>query len=342
MRVVLKQKLAFLNKDINKKKNNNIELLEEFSLFLGRGHSINEAIKLLMDYFDLTDLEANLLKGLSFADSIKVLNYSDDIILLIRINEQNGQLLNGINEAINLIEVKQQNRNQLISQLRYPLFLLGMIFCVIVFVNNLVLPQILNLYASFGVDIPVLISIFLTILQLMPLLMMSLIVLIGACIFSFNLISFETKIKYISKIPYVGREYKLIYNASFISYLHSLLKSGISIKEAIGILMIQNENKMLRNEARKINQQMNNGKMFVESLSKNLYLKSTITVFLIGINQNNLLMCLETAIIKTRRKQRIKKQRMLFLIQPIIYGVIGIIIIIIYGLIFNICYGLID
>ncbi len=330
-----------MNKELTPK-NNDVVLLKDFELFLTRGHSVKETIEFLNISYNLKAMEQVLLKGGSFASALKKMNYTEDVILLIRINEESGNLASGIYEAIELIELRNQNRHQIINQLRYPLFLLVMIFCVVVFVDNLVLPQILNLYASFGVDIPFVIGIFLSIIEIMPYLILGLVLVISAFVFSFSLINFETKIKYIGKIPYIGQEYRVIYNVSFISYMHSLLKSKITLKEAIEILSMQNENKMIEGEAKRIKNELAKGEDFVSTINNRLYLSETIKIFNLGLSHNNLLMYLQTAQIKFQQKQRIKKQRMFFLIQPIIYLVIGIIIIIIYGLIFNICYGLID
>ncbi len=332
--------MSILNVELTKKKND-LVLLKELEMYLSRGHSMNETIALLKPYFEIDKLEQALLMGEDFSVGLQSLNYTNDIILLIKMNEKNGSLVRGLNEAINLIELKNKNRSQVFNQLRYPLFLLGMIFFVVVFVNQLVLPEILNLYKSFGVDLPLMIIVFLKLLEIIPSLIIILITITFLFFFGTRKISYDIKVKYISKIPFIGKEYRLIYNVSFVSYINSMLKNKLSIRDALEILSEQTENNMLQMEAIRILKQMHDGKLFEECLSSRYYLSEVVHIVKLGCEQNNLIMFLDSYLIKQMAKQNKKKQTMLFLIQPIIYLIIGLIVIIIYGLIFNICYGLI-
>ncbi len=337
----LLKKLKCLNVDYNNKKNN-VELLKDFSLLLSRNHSLTEAMLILESRYEIGVLREKILSGNSFSQSLQELNYSSDIRLIIRINENNGQLLNGINEAIMMINIKNSNHKQLMKQIRYPLFLIIVIVLVIMFINNFVLPQILGLYDSFNVKLPLVIKIFIMILNALPTVVtISLMMLVGF-MFSFNLLSFESKLKYLSRIPIFGKEYKKMYNILFMNYIMNLLKSKITLAKALEILSEQNEHKLLKKEALRLKKELDEGEMFINTLSERLYLKSTIEIFKIGIKQDNLVMCLESHLIKAKENQEVKNQRILFLIQPIIYLIIGFIIVIVYGLIFNICYGLIS
>lgn len=323
------------------RKQNNLDQLEEIHLFMSRGHSVYEIIQMLKFNYQIKKFEQALLQGESFTDALQTLNYSADILLLIRINEENDNLIIGIEEAINLIKTKESNKHQLINQLRYPLFLLAMILAVLIFVNNLLLPQLVNLYKSFGVQIPGLIKIFLVIINVLPQLIIVLLIVMFNMILVSRLIDYEKKLKYISKIPFVGREYKFMYNTVFISYIYSLLKTNITLRAAVEILQLQEENKLLQKEATRITKSLKAGRLFNECLNSRLYTPEIRELFRLGIENDNLLRCLETMLLKNRKKQKKKKQRFLFLVQPIMYALIGLIIIIIYGLIFNISYGLI-
>ncbi len=340
MKLQLNRKLFHLNTKKNKK--DDVELLKDLALLLGRTHSLNEAMLLLENRYDIDQLRIRILNGESFCQSLKELNFSSDIRLIIKINESNGQLLNGINEAITMIEIKKNNRDQLIKQIRYPLFLLVIVILVIMFVNKLVLPQILDLYTSFDVKLPLLIKVFLSCLKIFPKLALMLLLFICSTMFILKLLTFEEKVKYLNRIPFVAKEYKKIYNTLFMSYIMNLLKSKITLDKALEILSEQEDHKLLKHEVIRIKKELDNGEMFTDTLTNKLYLKSTVEIFNIGINQDNLVMCLESHLIKINAKQKQKNQRVLFLIQPIIYLIIGFIIIIVYGLIFNICYGLIN
>lgn len=337
----LLKKLKYLNVDFNKKKND-VELLKDFSLLLSRSHSLTEAMLILESRYEIGVLREKMLSGNSFSQSLQELNYSSDIRLIIRINENNGQLLNGINEAIMMINIKNSNHKQLMKQIRYPLFLIIVIILVIMFINNFVLPQILGLYDSFNVKLPLMIKIFIMILNVIPTVVALSLVMMAGFMFSFNLLSFESKLKYLSRIPIIGKEYKKMYNILFMNYIMNLLKSKITLAKALEILSEQNEHKLLKKEALRLKKELDEGEMFINTLSESLYLKSTIEIFKIGIKQDNLVMCLESHLIKVKENQEVKNQRILFLIQPLIYLIIGFIIVIVYGLIFNICYGLIS
>lgn len=320
------------------KKNKDIEFLKELGYFLKSGYSLNEAIEFLKNDYNISCLCQNLNAGNSFAKSSSMLELGTEIKLLIMINEEQENLINGIKIGIELWDLNTKIKKELQEQLKYPLFLIIIVVIILFGINLLIVPQIIILYETFNLQFSISHLLVLNILKGLPWIGIGLVGIIGIWFIAKDKLNFEQKIKILTKLK-LGSLYIEMYNQIFITYFVSMLKMNLSINTLLQILSNQNENQMLKSEAKRIRSLLNQGAMLNRTLEHRFYSKRTINIFEVGLRNNNLIRYLEMELLQQKNRQQIRQKQVLFWIQPVIYIIVGLIIIIIYSLIFNTIYG---
>lgn len=153
----LKKKLhKFLKKEIISKKfklEDQKIILNNIVIVLNQGYSLNETIKLLSYRFELQDYLAELSEGIRFSEVLEHKSFDNDILLVIEIAEQSGDLKQGIQKAINVIETKIANKGQVIEALKYPMILAVIMLFSIWFISKFMIPMFLRVYQDFGIEL---------------------------------------------------------------------------------------------------------------------------------------------------------------------------------------------
>ncbi len=322
-------------------KNDNYLLLENLLIFLKAGYSLNETLQFLENDYDTMLIKTKLETGLSFCKSIESLKLATDIQLLIEINEEQGELIKGLERAVTLAKLNQNLQNDLQAKIRYPLFLIIVLIAVLFVIGNLIIPQVLSLYQAFNQPITRLTLIIFNLLKIIPFVLLFVLWLIGMCLLFHQRLKLETKLKLLSRV-HLGQIYLEIYNHTFKTYFVSMLEMKLSIEQILLILKKQDKNKLLQIEAQRILGLLHQGIMLDEALNYRYYTKRCQIVFAQGLENENLLRYLQMDLIQENQKRKKRQKQILFWLQPLIYSLIAVIIIVIYSMIFNIVYGVMN
>ncbi len=319
-------------------KNNSYLLLENLLIFLKAGYSLNETLQFLENDYDTMLIKTKLETGLSFYKSIESLNLASDVRLLIEINEEQGDLIKGLERAVTLAKLNQNLQNDLQAKIRYPLFLIIVLIAVLFVIGNLIIPQVLNLYQAFNQPITKSTLVIFNLLQIIPFILLLGLIIIGMCLLFHQHLKLETKLKILSRV-HLGKVYLEVYNYTFKTYFVSMLEMKLSIEQILSILKKQDKNRLLQMEARRILELLHQGTMLDEALNYRYYTKKCQVVFAQGLENENLLRYLQMDLIQENQKRKKRQKQILFWLQPFIYSLIAVIIIVIYSMIFNIVYG---
>ncbi len=322
-------------------KNESYLLLENLLILLQAGYSLHETLEFLKYDYSTMMIKEKLESGLTFSASIEGLNLAADIQLLIEINESQGNLIKGIEMGVALARLNRELQNDLRTKIRYPLFLIIVLITVLFVIGHLIIPQVLALYQAFDQPLTKSTLIMFNLLEIIPFILLLGLIIIGVLMVFHQQLKLETKLKILSRI-HLGEIYLEMYNHTFKTYFVSMLEMKLSIEQILLILNKQDKNKLLQVEAKRILKLLHQGIMLDEALKFRYYTKKCQMVFTQGLKNENLLRYLQMDLIQENHKRRKRQNQILFWLQPFIYGIIAIIIIIVYSMIFNVVYGVIN
>ncbi|UQS86772.1 type II secretion system F family protein [Nicoliella spurrieriana] len=122
-----------------------LRFLESFNSLLQNGFSIGESMKLITELYEsdpFTDqMLTQLNNGETFATGMR--NYfPDDIVNQIQIAERHGQLVDTMHEVQLFIAERNKQQNKLKALLMYPFFLIGLLLIIILGIKFFVTPQL--------------------------------------------------------------------------------------------------------------------------------------------------------------------------------------------------------
>lgn len=324
-------------KSLNNRKtslNHQVEILENINVFINRGYSLNETLKLINFRYDLQLFIDELEDGANVSEIFKTLGYDSDILLIMEIAEVSGDIKGGLKHSVNILKQKTKNQNQVVELLKYPLMLAIIMVLALAFVGNFLIPQFENIYVSFGMTLDGMIALLFNFIEIFPKLLVVFIVICIFLVFKMQNLSFEKKLKLMLKYKITRKYYLAIYNQIFVIHLSNLLAIGLRIDEIFYMLSNQEHNKFLKREAKRILEDLKEGKSIAEAIDNKYYSKELVMLINDGETYSTLIHNLENYSIYIQAKQNEKAQSMMFLIQPIFYGLFGILIITLYASIF--------
>lgn len=304
-------------------------------MIINQGYSLNETIKLLATKKEFKIIFDELSLGESFTQTLKILKFDHDILLVIEISETSGELLLGINKALNIIEQKIKNKNEVGERLKYPIILGIILTGAIYFVSHFLLPMFINVYDNFGIEMSIKMLIFFKFLQLLPQMVISLIIILLIINFYIKLQESSDIFKLIMKNKLIKKQYYKMYNQIFLLNLYNLLDIGLKLDEIFLIFATQKYNYLLQVESKKIYQALLQGEELHKILKKRkIYNEALILAIKEGFKYNTLNSNLKNNLLVQELSIEKKTQKYLFLIQPLFYLFFGIIIIMLYACIF--------
>jgi competence protein ComGB len=226
--------------------------------------------------------------------------------------------------------------------LKYPIMLFFIIFGAVSFMSFFLLPQFAGIYQSFDMEVSIMGKSFYLLMRLIPyLLILILVIIVSILVYLFSL-NFEKRLDLLTKNKKMKNYYYRLYNHIFIINLSNLMSMGLKLDEIFLILKEQNHNLLLKKEAEKILIGLHEGKLFYECLERDIYPQELVLLVKDGEEYQTLATNIDNynAFLKQNKEAQAKK--MLFMIQPILYGIFGILIIILYASIFMPMFAMMD
>ncbi|MGL4588979.1 MAG: type II secretion system F family protein [Mycoplasmatales bacterium] len=307
--------------------------LYNLNIFLERGYSINDSMKMLGFYIDIDVFYRLLEEGERFDLVLGKVKFDQDVLLLLKIADESGQLKNGIKNAVYLLKQKIDNKNILLEILKYPILLAVIIIGSMLFISMFLLPQFIDIYQSFGIEFGQLIKLAFLLIQLTPYIVGSAFVFLLVAAFIILRKNSVDKMMFFLGTRLTRKHYLALYNHLFIINLTNLLILGLRLDEVLTILSEQEYNLLLKMETKRILKELNQGVMFSSALN-NFYSDELKAVIRDGEQNEMLLTNLENYLLFLNSRKDSKSKNLLFLIQPFFYLVFGIIIVVLYISIF--------
>ncbi len=261
--------------------------------------------------------------------------------------ERHGFLVTALKESGEYLLRKDEQRRKLIRLLQYPIILAAVLIIVSILLQTLLLPRFQMFYDSVGYKPNIILQLFLHMMQTLPLYALSVIcaALLGSALF-FRLLYKRSALEravFFSGLPGVRTYYRL-YQTTFLAREWSfLLKSGFSINEIIQIMLKQDFHPLLKESAVEIREMLTFGYSFSEAVSHLGFVEEELMVIVAHGEKNGKLdaeLMFYSQFCLQRLEEKIMKA--FLVIQPIVFALIGLVVIAIYLSIFLPMFEVID
>lgn len=223
--------------------------LQRLGRFLNQGYPFIVAIEMLSyqesprGQSDIRIMLEYLKKGEAMHYVLKLLRFPSDVCGFIFFAEHHGDLSSGLIESGLLLQRREQSKRQLQQVLKYPIFLLWLVFLVTYIMMRYLYPQFQTLYRAMDIKLPWITRFFLFLNHYTTSLFFPLFFLFILFLFILyrfvkhtsphKLLSFLVKIPILSKLIRIYMTYYLSIQ------LGSLLKVGMSVYTAFQVISEQ-------------------------------------------------------------------------------------------------------
>jgi competence protein ComGB len=308
---------------------------------LNRGYSYSEAVESLLYQMPtnrqrelricLEDLKA----GYPLHSVLAKLKFQKDLIGYIYFADKHGGMLEAISEGSKMILNKNINLQKIKKTCFYPMLMFVMTNILFVFVRNTLLPQYFSLYDSMGLEVNLftkVIAAFGTLLPIISFFFLISVLLLLLYYFSyFNKLPIIRQRTFLLRIPLLGSTLRLIQTQYFTFQLGYLLSGGLSVHESLQLFESAPRNVFYREISMIITSRLKRGEDFPQILSHlNLFEKELPFVFKHGQSNGKLDKELLFFSQSSLKKLEEKMQYSLKFIQPVLYGMIALLVVAMY------------
>jgi competence protein ComGB len=223
--------------------NEQANFLRRTGELLARGYPIAEAIESVSLHLpenrkgELNGCLIDLKRGLSFHDVLANLDFHKDLIGYVYFAEQHGSFAEALLEGSDLALLKDKDLRKLLKLLQYPLLLIFITGFLFFFVKHTLLPRFTVLFDSMGLKANFFTDVIYGLDRYFPVLIYCLVFLVFSMtiyyLLVFRKISILQQRSQLVCIPIAGRILKLLFTHYFSTQLSFLLSGGISVSEAL-------------------------------------------------------------------------------------------------------------
>ncbi len=257
-----------------------MEFVENLSMILQAGVPVVEAFEMILLETKkknirkvLTAIHNNVEQGIPLSESLSLYPklFSPSFVGSVRIGEMSGGLVQVMDTLSKKEKRDMELRSKLIGMLTYPVVVLFAVVLVMVLMMVFVVPKIVGLFRDTNVVLPIQTRIVIAVSDFFVLYIVEIIIGVVAGIFILWALSFFKAVKkrynfIVLHLPLFG---KMIRQATLIRitmHLHSLLKSGVTIVEAIDLIASTMKNVYYRESLLAIARSVEQGKTISEGM----------------------------------------------------------------------------
>lgn len=344
MKIQFKKRAALLNKTT---------FLKRLAELLKEGYPFYDALNLLLPHHTaeykavLAEMDADFRKGLGVSAILSSFGFTSNALLPIAIAEKNG----GLTEALEGLAVRMEKiegaKKKLRNLLSYPVVLFVFVTILLVVFRNFFLPNMEALLESRQGDTKGLFALLPMIVSKIPDIILGvgviLLLLILYSAFIYRRLPPAKKIRFFSKVPILGNIFFMWKTQVFASEMGNLLQTGISMQDALDVLIRQELDPVLSEIAKNIKGHVIYGESFHEAIRLTEGLLRPFASFaehgaISGHLPRELL--IYSAHLEETIDEKLRKG--LALLQPLLFSLIAICILAAYMALLLPVYGMLD
>ncbi|PIC87938.1 chromosome partitioning protein ParA [Sporosarcina sp. P20a] len=346
-------RIKLISSSSNKKLTKPAEFLVRLSVLLQEGYTFHEGLILILPYHTkeyeekLRQVEEELKMGYGVSHILKSLGFGKSIMLPIVIAEVDGNLIRALKEVADRVNRKTEKQKQIRKLLAYPSVLFSFLLILLVAFRQFFLPNFEALTVMRANEDG-------GIVQLLPKLVSSIpdLLLAVAIIFAVGFLLVRLWLKklspsdvlhYVLKVPGVKTFYSEMKTRDFASELGSLLQSGLSLQRALAVLTEQTEDPILSVITNELSEYVIYGESLHEAIRLTDGLSPRLADFAkhgadTGYLPKELMLYSE----HTSEQLEEKANQWLTIVQPALFGVLAVCILLSYLSILLPVYKMID
>ncbi|AKP68490.1 competence protein ComG [Companilactobacillus ginsenosidimutans] len=312
----------------------------EFLLLIGKlmknGFSLNQSIKCLM-YLDkdnkvFANIYHDLQDGIMLSTALKHLNLPAVVQNQLVISQMNGGIQQTVIQCGNILKSKAKQQTKLRELLMYPMFIMGFLTVMIIGMKVIILPQLQSSAGGANLDL---------VFQFAGIgLIFAVVGLIAGSIYLRRLSEYD-RAKILVKLPIINQSYLHFYQFTILQGWGLQFSKGMDLHQICLSNQIFSEGSIQNVLAKKILDCMKNGDSLEKVIDKELLLPNELNMIFccgggIGEMASDILLISELKYESTQTS--IKK--LLNLVQPVLFGIIAIFILVAYLMILLPVYGM--
>jgi len=329
------------------------EFLLRLSVLLKEGYTFHEALRLLLPHHMknyneiLLEIDGEFRKGLGVTHILMLLGFHSKSLLPIVIAEVDGRLAEAFVSMGNQLKKKESAQEKLRKLLAYPIVLLIFITLLLLAFRKFFLPNMEALVLSRNNEEEGFISALPMLVVKIPDLILGIGILFSivffSCLYFYKKMEPKNKIRFIIRVPVVGKIFSTWKTRAFASELGNLLESGLSMQSALDVLILQRLDLVLSEIARNVKKYVIYGEPFHSAVGLVDGLTKQFTSFAQHGSDSGHLP--KELIIYSEQLEEMIDRRLasaLAMLQPLLFSLIAICILAAYIALLLPVYGLID
>lgn len=317
-----------------------VVLLRQLGSLLEKGYSLWHALEFLQLYLSerrkaqLREAVEELKKGSSLHVVFTGLSFHSDLLGYLFYAEQHGDVAFALSQGSAILERKEKHLQKMKKALQYPIFLLSFLIGMVWLFNTVLLPQFSSLYHSMQTPSQ-LSDAILSILYALPYICIMLAGVFAAALAGYFLyfrkLDSNQQMNIWIRIPFV-RGFVLSLNSHYFSVqISSLLQGGLSVREVFMLMEQQPHHSFFRSEAKEVKHLLASGEKLDSILEQRPYYEKELSYVVIhGQASGNLGKELADYSDMVVEKVENRINRLVMIIQPILFTCIGVIIVLMY------------
>ncbi len=244
----------------------------------------------------IENIKSNIEEGTALSDALKKhACFSKLFYSLVFIGEQSGTLDIMLNHLANHYEKIEVQKRKIKKALLYPSIILSIAIIVSVVLLVLVVPQFIELFQSFGAQLPIYTQFIIRLSVIIRSKGLFILLLFIVVIFTYKMIKRYCKVfaifsdKIILKIPIIGLMIKKLIIANFCRTLAITFNAGLPLSEALQMIAQTCDNQIYQQTILKIHQQVSAGQNITSAMENNpLFPKRVVQMITIGEQSGSL------------------------------------------------------
>jgi protein transport protein HofC len=322
--------------------NQRINLFQELAMMLSAGIDLLGALNLLMTNNShqstrliLKTLYESVSSGKSLSESFKAFPdiFSTVITELIRVGETTGDLSAALNHIVDQLKQSLENRQQITKALAYPAILCLSAFGVVAILLGFVMPTLAEVYQDMNAPLPSMTRILMNISQIVAThsLLLSLMIAMFICLNLYMFKRFKSCRVFLSRLilrmPIIKSITMPLLLGSQCQTLSQLLKSGITLTNALSLLQSTSSNEALKQLWITLQTQLDRGVPFSDIIKSQSLLPSMAKqLFITGFETGALDEMTQRLATSYKQQANTRLSQLHTLLEPIIMLILSLVI----------------
>jgi competence protein ComGB len=315
--------------------------LKKTGELLDRGYSYSEAVESILvqmpnsRHAEIKEGISELKAGQPLYKVLSKLKFQKEIIGYIYFADKHGSMSEAISEGSRLLLKKNSDLRRFRKVFSYPVFMFVATIILFAFVDRSLIPQYFSLYESMSLELNFFTKAISSFGKMLPLLFFSSLV-VAMLVLIFYLFYFRSlplllQRKILLHIPLFGSILRLIQSQYFTRQLGYLLAGGLSVHESLLLFQSIPKNFFYRDIATRITERLKTGESLAAILQEMDYFEKELP-YVINHGQTNGKLDQELLFFSQNCLNKLegRMEKSLKLVQPIIYGIVALLVISMY------------